>query len=200
MNSRVLGLAMGLIVGLGLAPAAAGPLHEAARTGRVQTVERLIDQGADVAARDGGGETALTTAALFGQRRVVEVLLDRGAAVDERNRGGFTALHAAAFGGHLAVVRLLLDRGASVNDQENDALKTVLHMAAEENYLDIAALLLAKGADIEAKDLNHHTPASKAAFRLHEDMVLLLRRRGAGCQPITVVGPKYHGYCLARCG
>lgn len=203
MSGRISVVALVLLVGLaglGVAPAAAGALHVAAKSGRVDTLNQLIDQGADIEARDQTGETALTIAALAGHKPAVELLIERGAAVDGRNRGGFTALHAAAYGGHLDVVRLLVDREAAINDQQNEALATALHMAAEDNYLDIASFLIANGAALEAIDLNGHTPTSKAIFKLNEDMVFLLRRRGAGCQAEAIMSAKYQQYCLQRCG
>ena len=199
MTGRISVLAIAVLVGLAASPAAAGALHVAAKSGGVDTLTQLIDQGADIEAQDQTGETPLTIAALAGHKHAVELLIERGAEVNGRNRGGFTAVHAAAYGGHLDIVQLLVGRDAAINDQENKALKTALHLAAEDNYLDIASFLVANGAVLEATDLNGHTPTSKAVFKLNEEMVFLLRRRGAGCQPEVVMSVKYQLYCLRRC-
>lgn len=151
-----------------------------------------------ISKQDAGGETPLTAAALAGQTDVVELLIDHGATVDGRNRNGFTALHAAAYGGHDETVQVLLDAGASIDDQENWVEATPLHLAAEENHLEVADLLLANGAALELEDVNHHTPASKATFRLNEEMVILLRLQGAGCQSEQLMSLRYRLYCLGR--
>lgn len=189
-----------LIIGLATWPTVTAPLQEAAKRGQVDTAAQLIKDGADLDARDETGETPLTAAALAGQTEVVGLLIESGAHLDGRNGKGFTALHAAVYGGHLEIVELLLDRGAAVDDQDNTFEATPLHMAAEENRLEIADLLITEGAPLEVADSNHHTPASKAAFRLHEEMVILLRLSGAGCQSRELMGLRYRLFCLGHGG
>ena len=180
-------------------PAQAGALHDAAKAGEPEQVKALLDQGADPKGRDKKGETPLNWAALAGHRKVAELLIERGAAVDGRNNGGFTALHAAALRGHLALVDLLAT-AAIINDRNNRAMNSALHMAAEENHVAVAQLLVERGAELEAKDGNGHTATSAAVFRLHEGMVKMLRGLGAGCQPLAIMGEKYHNYCLEHGG
>lgn len=193
---------LGLLVGL--LPAAAAPLHEAAKAGQLETVKQLLAEGADIEARDNtgntAGETPLTLAALAGEAEAVELLIGLGAAVDGRSIRGSTALHAAAYGGHLDIVGLLLENGAAINDGGNKSKTTPLHMAAEENHLEVAQKLILSGAEIEPMNLNHFTPASMAAFKPHEEMLILLRLHGAGCQSELLMGLKYRLYCLGRGG
>jgi ankyrin repeat protein len=73
-------------------------------------------------------------------------------------------------------------------------------MAAEENHLEVAQKLIFSGAEIDPMNLNGYTPASMAVFRLHEEMLILLRLHGAGCQPEALMGLKYRLYCLGRRG
>lgn len=176
-------------------PAQAGALHDAAKAGEPEQVKALLDQGADPKAQDKKGETPLNWAALAGHRKVAELLIERGAAFDGRNKGGFTALHAAAIRGHLALVDLLATT-AVINDRNNRAMNSALHMAAEENHVAVGRLLVERGAELEAEDGNGHTATSVAVFRLHEEMVNMLRGLGAGCQSQAIMGEKYHNYCL----
>ena len=173
-------------------------MQEAAKSGQTDVVERTLGEGADIEARDESGETPLTAAALAGQVEVVTLLIERGADIGGRSKKGFTAFHAAAFGGHLDVVQLLLDEEAAIDDQENFVDATALHLAAQENHLEVAQLLLRKGAAVELLDNNNHTAASKAVFRLHEEMVILLRLHGAACQSEALMSLKYRLYCLGR--
>ena len=80
-------------------PALAGPLHEAARKGEVQSVVRLLDNGSGVDERDETGETALFAATLAKKPDVVVLLLTRKADINARNNRGMTPLHAAAYSG-----------------------------------------------------------------------------------------------------
>ncbi len=69
-------------------------------------------EGADVAAKDGDGRTALHWAAMNGHKDVVALLLDRMEGVDvaAKDEYGRTALHCAAREGHKDVVALLLEK------------------------------------------------------------------------------------------
>lgn len=188
------------LVGLlfGTSAAFAGALHDAAKKGDVNEINRLLDQGAAIAELDDAGEPALLTAALAGQVDVVKLLLDRGADINHRNKGGLTALHAAAYGGHVDVVRLLLDRGAAVNEAKNLYHMSPLHAAAEEGHKDVVGLLLAKGADIEAKERNGYTPLTQAGWRQYWDAASLLLKAGAACQPADLVGDWLYQECSKR--
>src|SRR5919206_3143425 len=55
------------------------PLFLAAGEGRLDAVRYLLDQGADVNARDGRGRTPLIEAAFYGNGAVVKELILRGA-------------------------------------------------------------------------------------------------------------------------
>ena len=92
------------------------PLQLAARYSHNEIVELLIDNGADVNAKDVNGNTPLHLAALFGRKEVVELLIANGAAVNVKggNLGGMP-LHHAAFEGHKVIIELLIAEGADVN-------------------------------------------------------------------------------------
>jgi ankyrin repeat protein len=65
-------------------------------------------RGADVAAKDENGWTALHWAAVGGHKDVVELLLNKGADVTAEDTDGLTALDLAEYGGHKEVFTLLL--------------------------------------------------------------------------------------------
>ena len=71
-------------------------LVRVAGTADAQTVERLIDAGADVNARDSMGMTALHWAAYRGKRSTLQMLLDKGADPDAANHDGYTPSMVAA--------------------------------------------------------------------------------------------------------
>lgn len=89
-----------------------GTWERAARDGDLETVQRLIEAGVDVDARDRYGQTALMRAAHGGHRAVVERLVARGAELDVTAKFNLTALMLAVIAGHAAVVRVLAAAGA----------------------------------------------------------------------------------------
>jgi ankyrin repeat protein len=95
-------------------PDVGGALSAAVIGRHAGTFERLLEAGAPVDVRSGGGATALHFAAFTGQLDVVERLLSvQGADVDDMNFTGGTPLRAAAANGHADVVRRLLAVGAN---------------------------------------------------------------------------------------
>jgi ankyrin repeat protein len=89
------------------------PLH-AALAGRSTPVARLlVEQGADVNARQHGGFTPLQAAAQNGDLEALQLLLDAGADPEAATDDGRTALSMAQEAGHDAVVAVLREAGAS---------------------------------------------------------------------------------------
>ena len=138
-------------------------LFDAAREGRVDVVEALVAYGADVAARDEKGHTALILAAYRGHLDTVDRLLALGAdpGAGDGARGN-TALMGVAFKGHDSVAARLLAVGVAV-DQRNDAGQTALMMAAMFGREAQIAMLLERGADPLARDAAGNSAVSLAA-------------------------------------
>ena len=76
-------------------------LHNACRNGRLHVIQPLIENGADLNAKEGEfGETPLHCACLDGNLEVVMVLIDAGADLHAKDNGGRTALHTVYERGH----------------------------------------------------------------------------------------------------
>jgi len=123
--------------------------------GREAMVKLLVDNGADVNAREQYmHKTALYNAARAGHGRIAKILLDHGADVNGRDRKGWAALHSAAVNGHESTVRLLLDHGADINGRDREG-RTALHVAVDSRhrnaYQATIRLLLDRGADFNAR-------------------------------------------------
>lgn len=86
------------------------PLFLAAGEGRVDVVRYLLDQGADVNAREQFGDTALTEAVFNGRLAAAKELLFRGADANAIGAGG-TALDLAINRNHTEIAALLTHHG-----------------------------------------------------------------------------------------
>ena len=161
-------------------------LHWAVRQskGKVGEIEKLIEDGFDVNAKDHTGNTAFTWAVEYGHRDVVSLLLDHGADISVRNRHGETSLISAAVNGHQDVIRLLIKHGADVRARDNEgrtALLSASRSGYPEGFVDSYAisLLLEHGADVNAKDKSGVTPLMWVSFHGHYRMISLLLEKGA---------------------
>ncbi|CAN2142209.1 ankyrin repeat domain-containing protein [Wolbachia pipientis] len=127
-------------------------LNIAAHKGLVKTVRRLLEKGAEVSTRDGGGHTALHCAASSGNTEIIELLLEQGAHIHSCSKLGSTPLHFAATNNHINAVRCLLNKGASPLALDNNnsipsmfatdkEVIAVLEKAEEEKHKENAAAL-----------------------------------------------------------
>ena len=126
-------------------------------------IERLIEAGADVNAKDDSGMTALIR--IVGRigwggdwnkgdkdrMEAVKLLIKYGADINAQDNEGHTALMRAAF--HLEqheveLVKLLIKAGADVNIKDNEGKTALMYVST----LETVKALIKAGADVNAKD------------------------------------------------
>ena len=156
-------------------------LHHALFYGHTNTIEFLLDHGANPNQTDGLGDTTL----LWGIQvmpaairvQTVKRLLEAGAdpnlkAPSEYN---YTPLLQAASYGHADVVDLLLRVGANVH-ATNTVGQTSLHLAGNA---EVARLLILAGADVTARTTYGETPAESALRSRSFDVLNVLTNANA---------------------
>ena len=124
------------------------PLHFAAGYNRVGVVEFLLNNGADVHAKDKGGLVPLHNACSYGHYEVTELLVKHGATVNVSDLWKFTPLHEAAAKGKYEIVKLLLKHGADPSKKNRDG-HTPLDLVKEGDQ-DVVDLLRGDSALLDA--------------------------------------------------
>jgi ankyrin repeat protein len=158
------------------------PLMIAAYSGHSETMQLLIDHGAQINAQAAVNHnmTALLQAVYHGRLAATALLLKKGAQIDLPSSVGATPLMLATTMGHLDVVRLLLEHKAAVNAQAAGVNnRTALHQAVDGNHAAIADLLIEHGADINATATNGSTPLMESTNLIDVELLELLLQRGA---------------------
>ena len=90
------------------------PLRQAAVLGLTETVQLLLDWGADIEAKDDNGETPLHMAALRDRTEMVQLLLGRGAYVNALTNNNKTPLDLAEKNSHTETAEILREAGGKL--------------------------------------------------------------------------------------
>lgn len=139
-------------------PSGMTPLGAAAFNGHLAVARFLLDNKAEIDARDRNGYTALHRAADAGHKTMVELLLDRGANVNPAPERDNQPLHLATRKGYRSIVEVLLARKAEINAR-GESGRTPLHLAVwRPPHVAIAKALLDGGANVNAQDDEGSTP------------------------------------------
>jgi ankyrin repeat protein/mono/diheme cytochrome c family protein len=153
-------------------------LVTAIRDADAQAVRKLIENGADVNARDAEGNTPLILASFYAGPQCVELLLENGADPNAANRSGVTALIRAAT--NYKKTRLLIDAGAKVGVRTADLGNTPLILAARRaGNSRTVQLLLERGASAAESDEAGISPIMAGAASGDLETVRLLLDAGA---------------------
>lgn len=104
------------------------PLHEAAKSGKLETVALLLENKGDPTSTDNEHKSPLHYAIAGGHAKVVSRLLEYGADINTAAKDGSTPLHVAASKGSLPLVGLLIEKGAKLDVRDlkgNTALAAI---------------------------------------------------------------------------
>ncbi|XP_028985378.1 B-cell lymphoma 3 protein homolog [Betta splendens] len=158
------------------------PLHLAVITQQPNMVGALLRAGADPAALDRNGQTALHLCCEYNQAQCLSVALARSSSptcLESRNYEGLTALHVAVLQGHKDLARMLLDAGADINAMDIKSGQSPLMHAVESNNADMVHFLIENGCDVNSQSYSGNTALHNACGRGQVDTVRLLLKSGA---------------------
>lgn len=175
-------------------------LLAAASAGILQTVQRLVEGGVDLNAKDQFGNTALIYAAAGGHLEIVRWLINRGAVVKATNQVGVNALLRATMHGHKEVVALLKSYEAEDEPQltyttsKGSRAPSALLRAARDGSLDEVRACLARGADVNQKTAEGWTALMLATLKGHTDVIRTLLAHS----PTQVNACSHNGWTALR--
>lgn len=180
-------------IGPGTPANGAQPIHEAARTGDVATIQAALRRGVDVDAeldsprRAERGMSPLMLACANDQLAAAETLVSAEADVNHASINGNTALIVAAARQEPALVEFLLTRGARLDARNKDGW-TAAMMAAGVGSPETLDVLLAAGANVDARNKFQQTALMLAATSGDTRKTEALISAGAAIAP-----PDYEG-------
>ncbi|WP_310644997.1 ankyrin repeat domain-containing protein [Limnohabitans sp.] len=155
-----------------------GQFVMAARVGKVERVQALLDQGASVNSRDRNGDTPLNMAAAKGNADLVQALLKANADVNLANLSGVTPLMGAAFSANPQIFNALLAAGAKTEPLDRVKKNAATYAAAHGCTACLQDLVKA-GTNVNAKLENDLTLLMWAAAYGQDETVRYLLSQGA---------------------
>jgi ankyrin repeat protein len=150
----------------------------AARVGRTDILQALLDAHYPIDATTREGYTAVILTAYDDQPAALDFLLRAGADPCVGDRHGNTALMGALFKGETAIARRVMDTRCPI-DQSNNAGETALAFAALFGRLDLLPQLIARGANPNHVDAGGRTVLRMAIEQGNRDSAVALERAGA---------------------
>ncbi|ORY09021.1 ankyrin repeat-containing domain protein [Clohesyomyces aquaticus] len=147
-------------------------------TQNLSVIQKLLNDGATLSARDQTGRTALDHACLVGIHHNITAILDAEFAGPLIN--GATLLHRAAYLGDIAQLSDLLRRFPLIDvNVKDDRGITPLHLSCQTNREEVVVFLLRHGADCRISSQNFGFPLGQASFQGMLSAVRIMLEQGA---------------------
>lgn len=180
INKKMIGLAVILVLCIGIFVTAevskketSSALFDAVINDDADALRQILDEGANVNARNKDGQTALIEAAYYGNADIVKLLISAGADVNLQDKKDNTALYKAAEGFGILMRKRFKERELSPDGQP------VNSHTLDEDIAIIAKLLIEAGADANKKNEGGWTAFMKAAAKNHTKTMEVLLNAGA---------------------
>lgn len=148
-------------------------LHDACRSGDLETVKQCIEQKKIYLETVFCDWTPFFTACYYNRVEIVRELMNHPVVNIARNVPVFynwTPLHAACYQGHAAIVEELLRFKLDINEQDSRG-RTPLYLACCQNFVNVLRQLIQRGGDTELVDLAGKTPFYVACEEGHVDIM-----------------------------
>jgi ankyrin repeat protein len=166
-------------------------LMVAAKTGRIDVVNKLLEQKLNLDLQNKQGETALMLAAANNQADIAKLLLKKNADPNLQDQRGWSALMKAVYQGNTACVEALAG-------QSHQEVNRALLVAALAGQRDIVQVLLKNGAEVDTRADDGRTPLMLAAGKGDNDLVSALLADGADPTLVDQLGATPGALAMAK--
>ena len=158
-------------------------LHEAAISGKPETVAELCKDKTNLDTANVYGRTPLYWALRCNDEKAADMLVDAGAKLTVVDKQHKSILHVAVWAGRLDIARKTVAAGANVTAADDEGY-TALHWAAVAENAEIVRFLLEKGANVNAATRSGDTPLLLGLQARKPELVKALL--AAGADPLAV--------------
>uniref|UniRef100_T1HIN4 non-specific serine/threonine protein kinase n=1 Tax=Rhodnius prolixus TaxID=13249 RepID=T1HIN4_RHOPR len=157
------------------------PLHVCAEHGFLNNIILLVQNGADLMAKDANGLTALDIAEKSEHTECMNILKKAAEAKESLRQSSHRTLREACTNGDVVLVKSIInelgiDAPTVLNIQPN-GLNTLLFIACEGGKKEIVKILLESGADGRIHQITKHSPLHIATVKGRKDIVELLLKK-----------------------
>ena len=158
------------------------PLHVAVENGNVEIVKLLLDNGANVNARNESKLTPLMFIDSDATPDLIKVLLNAGAKVNARDESEEDVLLSTIDSISVDVLNALIKGGADVRHADKSGVTAMMKAAENEDLEKVTALVLA-GANVDERDENGESAWDKTSSLEIEQF---LEKQGASADNSTI--------------
>lgn len=156
-------------------------LNLAAKGGRLDVVRFLVENGADINAKNSYHSTPLYLAVIRKHQEAAKYLIQQGADINLSGYGLRTPLQMALKKKQHDLAMLLIENGAEINARSYWGW-SALHYALYYHDIEMAKTLIRAGADVNAATVAKWTPLHYCAYNGYTDVAAMLLERGADRQ------------------
>ncbi|HEY4254802.1 MAG TPA: ankyrin repeat domain-containing protein, partial [Chlamydiales bacterium] len=156
------------------------PLIDAAGTGNLKNLEALLQEGANLDARDNKGWTALHVAVCYNKTEIIRFLLAQNKdLLKAQDNMGNTPFFCAALFGRRDICEIFLEKESAIKFVVNKSKQNPLHAASVNNHEEIIKCLSSNETLLHAVDAEGNTPLFLAAIVGHLPACEILIKAGA---------------------
>jgi ankyrin repeat protein len=163
-------------------------LSSAVRVGKPEVTRALLDQSADINARDAQGATALHAAARTGTADLVKALVAKKADLKAKDNDGLTPFGVAVCAWNREVMKVLVEAGSDVNVACGDPREMEAHheamMDSRRTAEERVELMMSDVGD------SHLTALHKAVRQKDKEMAAWLLEHGADPEKQLIYGAR----------
>jgi ankyrin repeat protein len=160
------------------------PLNYAADYGTEETVNFLLDHGADFDTANGQARRMISTAASRGFDRLFKAVSEKcGEALFNNGTNNKRLMRAAQSGGSLEIVKQLQMRNIPIDLAPNISGWTSLHYAAARNNPAMMEFLVHEGADMNARTNDGKSACNIAEEGGYKELLTLILKIGGTSEP-----------------